>query len=102
MTTSLSIADNVSRVIGADEDDTVGNIRAGTLEPSLFEDDAPTLTTGASIKAVVLALMAAGSLVGNSATLLSIIRRRKGNRSSMYKLLFQVLYYMSFHYYLLI
>ena len=92
MTTSLVIADNVSRVIGAGEDDTVGNIR-GTLEPSLFEDDAPTLTTGASIKAAVLALMAAGSLVGNSATLLSIIRRRKGNRSSMYKLLFQVLYY---------
>lgn len=84
------ITDNVSRVIGVDEEG-----RRVTLEqePSLFEADAPTLTTGASIKAAVLALMAAGSLVGNSATLLSIIRRRKGNRSSMYKLLFQVLYY---------
>lgn len=55
-------------------------------------EDAPTLTVGAAIKTAVLSFMAVASLVGNSATLINITRRRRGTRSSMYTLLLQVIY----------
>lgn len=53
-------------------------------------DEAPTLTTSASIKAAVLCVMAAASLIGNLATLISIAVTKKGTSSSLYTLLFQV------------
>lgn len=57
------------------------------------EEDAPSLTTRALIKGIVLTVMAVLSLAANSATLVSIVRRKKAgtSRSSMYTLLFQVI-----------
>lgn len=59
---------------------------------SLLEE-APTLTTSASIKATVLCVMAVASLIGNLATLISIAVSKKGTSSSLYTLLFQVYYF---------
>lgn len=56
---------------------------------SLLEE-APTLTTSASVKATVLCVMAVASLIGNLATLISIAVSKKGTSSSLYTLLFQV------------
>nr|CAH0110801.1 unnamed protein product [Daphnia galeata] len=56
---------------------------------SLLEE-APTLTTSASIKATVLCVMAVASLIGNLATLISIAVSKKGTSSSLYTLLFQL------------
>ena len=58
---------------------------------SLLLEEAPTLTTSASIKATVLCVMAVASLIGNLATLISIAVSKKGTSSSLYTLLFQVL-----------
>ncbi len=55
-------------------------------------EDAPTLTTSASIKAGVLCAMAAIALIGNLATLISIALTKRGTSSSLYTLLFQVIY----------
>lgn len=54
-------------------------------------EDAPTLTTSASIKAGVLCAMAAIALIGNLATLISIALTKRGTSSSLYTLLFQVI-----------
>lgn len=62
----------------------------GVDNSSLLLEEAPTLTTSASIKAAVLSVMAAASLVGNMATLISIAVNKKGTNSSLYTLLFQV------------
>ncbi|XP_046647007.1 gonadotropin-releasing hormone receptor-like [Daphnia pulicaria] len=56
---------------------------------SLLEE-APTLTTSASVKATVLCVMAVASLIGNLATLISIAVSKKGTSSSLYTLLFQL------------
>ena len=56
---------------------------------SLLEE-APKLTTSASIRAAVLCVMAAASLIGNLSTLISIAVTKKGTSSSLYTLLSQV------------
>lgn len=59
-------------------------------------DEAPVLTERASIKALILAVLAGTSILAKSATLLSIAISRKSNKSSssssstLYTLLFQV------------
>ena len=53
-------------------------------------EEAPTLTVGATVKTAVLTFLAGASILGNSATLINIMRRKKGTRSSMYTLLLQV------------
>ncbi|XP_045028301.1 gonadotropin-releasing hormone receptor isoform X2 [Daphnia magna] len=57
---------------------------------STLLDEAPTLTTSASIKATILCIMAVASLIGNMATLISIAFTKKCTSSSLYTLLFQL------------
>ncbi|XP_046458101.1 gonadotropin-releasing hormone receptor-like isoform X1 [Daphnia pulex] len=59
-------------------------------ENSSLLEEAPTLTTSASVKATVLCVMAVASLIGNLATLISIAVSKKGTSSSLYTLLFQL------------
>ena len=64
----------------------------GDSSNGFFNNDAPTLTVGATVKVAILSIMALASLIGNSATLFNIIRSKEArtNRSSLYKLLIQV------------
>lgn len=57
-------------------------------------EEAPTLTSRASIKAAILTVMAGISLLANTTTLCSIAinrRNNKGSTSTLYTLLFQVM-----------
>ncbi|XP_042146345.1 gonadotropin-releasing hormone receptor [Ixodes scapularis] len=63
------------------------NASNGSAENATEAPSAPTLTTGALVRVVVLLVIATLSLVGNSATLVSIWHMSRAARSSLYLLL---------------
>lgn len=95
MSTIYSVYEElISTTTAADYDGTKINETIYSL------DEAPVLTERATIKALILAVLAGTSFLANSATLLSIAISRKSNKSSssssstLYTLLFQVLLYI--------